>query len=436
MTDYTYQKSSPRTKKGRAEWGRVNWNQTSSGSSASVLHSLEDYLNGYKNPRWREAVRNNNQAATEMVAQLERLNVKRHSAEEYWNWWVTPKPSQPLYQWYEGDYILHNLTPSSSAGSSLETKANNQALTAFISDADSKRQVLQSGELIGEYAELVRQVKRPGESLTRGLKSYVNSVRNRVTRAPVRRLPYHRRQDVQAKIISDTWLEYKFGWQPLINEIDGVIDYYNEEDISSRYDVVQVQGVGREQGAAWNSSSHVQFTAYGPGARARIRTFSEVLVVYRGQLDMASSAAGYTAEKVGFAPSQWLPTAWELVPYSFLLDYFANIGDMIYAISFPRSQLRWITKTVVANDEVRYVDTIPTWLNGTVIGNPYYPSGTIDRRLYSLGGASRTLKRVERGPYSGSLVPTLEFSIPNTATKWLNMAALFAGARYVQKLLK
>lgn len=396
-------------------------------------------LSGVTNPHYKRQIKKHLQAGTELSASQVRYDLKASNLKEVLNHnWQKGRYKGSLTEELScnGDYF--NVIPwHDNSDPSLVTKADNQAKTNYISEANEARQVLQSGELIGEFAELVRQVKSPGKSLKDGLSSYVRTVRNRTQRRSVRRLPRHRRGDEQLKILSDTWLEYKFGWAPLISEIDDVKDYINEEDPFDRAAYQSIQGVGRIEDSSWNpnGATRINRSKSLPGTQARIRDSVKVLVIYRGQVNMSSSAAGYISEKVGFAPDQWIPTAWELLPYSFLADYFANIGDIIYAAAFPRSLLPWTMKTTVIESTSKFVDTRPEWYFG-LSGDSYFSLWTNDRQRISLGRASTFVKRVHRTPYSGSFVPSLEFSIPGSGTKWLNMAALFAGSRYVQKLLK
>jgi hypothetical protein len=413
-------------------------------SYTSLDHNLVNArsLVGVKNPKWKEQIDRNIQAGTQMSATIVQYNLKAHSAEEIWNhsWKGAPKGSYPSVDFYFGDKF-QSIPWAGSHDPALLAKANNHALTNFISEANDARQVLQSGELIGEFAELVRQVKSPGKSLRNGVGAYIRSVRNRAvkSRRLLRRLPRHRRADVLTKMVTDTWLEYKFGWAPLISELDDVIDYITDKESFKRRDIQAIQGVGIAEDSFWDpgsGSAMLQRTFSSPGFKARSRVISKTTVIYRGQVRMSASESGYIAEKVGFAPDQWLPTLWELVPYSFLADYFANVGDIIYALSFPRSLLPWIMKTTVEETTTSFCDQRPVWKTAADVVENSRTIAVIDKRVNSMGSASTYVKRVEREPYYGSLVPDLEFSIPGTATKWLNMAALFAGGRGVQKLLR
>jgi len=429
-----YSKASSSSRVLRLARGAIlfNGNESGSGTAKSTAVSTRSLV-GSKNPYWKEQVRRGIQAGTSLSASEVKRNTGPHNVEE-WNLFLGAyKQTHVKLHYHTGG--IHSLGPAViPSQSSLVTEANNQALSNYISQAENARQILQSGELIGEFAELARQLGSPMRNLRHGLGEYVQAVKKQLG-ARRRNGTLRRNSRDQARMLSDTWLEYSFGWRPLLNSVGDVIDYIRETDPYSRFDTRKIRGVGKAQGAWWISPTQSQKTVSSPGFTSKIRGFANITVIYRGHVSMSSNAAGYVAEKVGFAPSQWLPTAWELIPYSFLIDYFSNVGNIVSAFSFPKSALRWTMKTVVVEAESRYTDVKPIWKGGDgILGTAPYQYRS-DKRIFRLGGASTTSKTVQRDPYSGSLIPELEFSIPNRGTQWLNLGALFLGARYVQKLL-
>lgn len=436
MEPYSKSSSMPITR--RRSHGIVRVDGAYSLNQSAEVKTVLDVrsLDGFKHPRWRQLVKLGRDATTPLSASRTTYNIRRHSAEEVrtYTWKGAIQNHYPASCWFDGDYFTSGPWPTIN-GSLLVAQANNLALTDFVSNANDARRIIQSGELVGELAEVVRMVKSPGKSLFRGIESFIDSVKKRCQRARTRSLPAHRRATEQSKIMSDTWLEYQFGWRPLVSEISDAFDYVNEKDPFAHHDTRKVQGVGVAEDAVWRTTSQLQRTATTPGFTAKQRDFARAVVIYRASMGMATSAAGYTAEKLGFASNQWLPTAWELVPYSFLIDYFTPIGDLINAASFPRGQLNWIVKTVVVDTTSEFVDCKPIWKWNPPNGSNSRATWTGDRRLYSLGRAGTTIHTVERESYNGSLYPSWEFSIPGSGTRWLNMAALFSRAKGVQNWL-
>jgi len=402
----------------------------------TVTYDEESHRTSESNPHWRAQIKAHVQAGTNLFAYRDRVDVKRYLIEEEANyvWKTTPNLTWTYLRSNEGDYV-YGLPDFKISHIPVEAEANNRALTNYISKANYARRVIQSGEMIGEFAELVRQVKSPGKSLRKGLGAYVESVKKRTQRKSVTRLPRHRRSKEQAKIIGDTWLEYRFGWRPLISEIDATIDYINEEDPTARLDTRNILGVGKAEYSGWplGDSSYKTIVSRTPGFDGRWREAIKTTVLYRGQVGMGSSAAGYTATKLGLHPTDWIPTAWELVPYSFLIDYFVNLGDIISAFSFPTSALRWTVKTVINEHTTTLVDIKPRW--GWTDGGNAAADWTISRRLQSPVGAKRTFRQVERTRYNGTFFPDVAFSLPGSGTRWANIAALLSDAKGVQKLL-
>lgn len=401
-------------------------------NSWSLVDVNSGELIGSTNPEWRILQEGHVQAGTIMHAERDRIDKKALYLRQVFTY-NNPKTYYVGEQISRGDYFIQGIS-SDLSSDPLVAEADNMAVTNYIRSANKARRVINGGELIGEWAELVRQVGNPGKSLRKGLDSYLRSVKKRAYGRKVRRLPAHRRARVQAKIISDTWLEASFGWRPTVGEISNVIKYIMETEPASRLAVREIRGIGRVEDSAWQQNSSAKFPInHGPPTQyVRQRNSARVIVVYRGQFGMHTNAVMNITEKQGIAPHDWIPTAWELVPYSFLSDYFANLGNIITALSFPKNQIRWTMRTIIRESKAVWTDPEYSW------SDPYW--GRTDRtsdskQVLSSGAASRIVRTVDRAPYTGDLVPTLSFSIPSSGTQWLNMAALFAGSRYVQKLL-
>lgn len=123
-----------------------------------------------------------------------------------------------------------------------------------------------------------------------------------------------------ARNSSGLWLEYWFGWSPLAGEI------YQSTIILSQ------QAAG---GQHWGSSGAKlpelgDFFLNGSGVGKR-QSESGVYVVKTGAFVTYSSPNAALAQQMGL--SNPLAIAWELVPFSFVVDWFTNIGDCIGALS-------------------------------------------------------------------------------------------------------
>lgn len=298
-------------------------------------------------------------------------------------------------------------------------KADNQAKLKFISAIRALQTTMSGGVFLGELRQTLRALKHPAQSLRNGLDSYFGDLQKR--RRGVRGSPASRRQKLRA-IAGNTWLEYAFGWSPLVNDIDDAMhalaDHVNGTDgpVSK-----MVRGTGKS--TPTHPSAPFETTEGGSGVYVTFRntyTF-EYAVKYYGRVDVEHPTA-LTAQRLGLSLDHFVPTAWELVPWSFLVDYFTNIGGMLEAASTCLSGLRWSARTDVQS-EVGLSTAINAY-SGKILYNGVF----VDKMSIRFSpGYGRTEKRlVQRATYLGSFIPRLEFKIPGFGKKWINLAALGA----------
>jgi hypothetical protein len=128
------------------------------------------------------------------------------------------------------------------------------------------------------------------------------------------------------------------------------------------------------------------------------------------------------AQSLRLLPADWLPTAWDLLPWSWVADYFTNIGDIIQALSFPTSNLVWACETDRTINTVEYSDVflvMKDWLP------PDYYWVQTPKFNCSGGSARFRFNNVNRSPVTGaSLLPSFEFSIPTSKYPYFNLAAV------------
>jgi hypothetical protein len=129
------------------------------------------------------------------------------------------------------------------------------------------------------------------------------------------------------------------------------------------------------------------------------------------------------ARLLGFSPYDFVPTIWELIPYSFVVDYFTNAGEVIESATALDVRYLWGQETIVAQQMYArvFMDARTT---------PATHAGTPGRILneYSLqpGKWQHESTSVSRAKVDVStLVPAFHFKMPGMRQN-LNLAALLA----------
>lgn len=236
------------------------------------------------------------------------------------------------------------------------------------------------------------------------------------------------------KAASDTWLEYSLGMVPLVSESRNAISAIIDAQDKNKRVVTRAQGFG-EREFVYSFVRNAYRTAVVPGFQFDVLKTGKVLVKYIGGVGAESNAVGYAAKQVGVHPSNWLPTAWELVPYSFVIDYFTNVGNIIDAWSIGNSSVAWGCKIVRYYTRSELRNWVPVyWMPFTGTGS--YGSWTTELGPNSPGACVGSTTRFERTAYNTVPVPSIEFNLPWSGTQWITLGALVGASKEIRRLYR
>lgn len=329
-----------------------------------------------------------------------------HATSTFAYWETSPPPGH----WSEQKYsTVGDLTtwPTYPGVASVSPRAANLAKAQFINQARQKMSPIQGGVVLGELRETIEMLRHPARSLRRGVDAYLSRLRK--AKPGFKRASPQRR----TSFVRDTWLEYSFGWRPFLSDIKSAaqaLAAYQTEHLS---DTERISGFGEDkvQVSASFGSGNYGTTNWGWSVdiweHTKCYIKGSVLVSQNGQRPALTVA--------GVLPQDFLPTIWELIPYSFLVDYFTNIGDIVSAASFNNSNIVYASMTTVADRVERHG---PVSDLSKLPNNVYYRSSSV----YQGEGTLKT-RSIVRAPIS-SFVPSLVLKTPFRDTQWLNVAAL------------
>jgi hypothetical protein len=118
------------------------------------------------------------------------------------------------------------------------------------------------------------------------------------------------------KTIAGNWLEYHFGWEPLLKDI-----YAGMESLTRDFSPIRVKGSGR-------SRKKVRYFYPGPGAG----DYRKIVIDYSHAVTQACSVRivnpnASLLNDLGLANP--IAVVWESIPFSFVVDWFSNVGAVV-----------------------------------------------------------------------------------------------------------
>lgn len=134
------------------------------------------------------------------------------------------------------------------------------------------------------------------------------------------------------KATASTWLEYRYGWQPLILDGEAIIDRsHKARDRCERKRLVARAGCSTSKSDSGSSPATTLYaglaTRVSWSATATRRCGAGVLYEIRNRTK-SEELASFLGTRARDLPS----TVWELIPASFVVDWFVGVGSWLQAV--------------------------------------------------------------------------------------------------------
>lgn len=226
----------------------------------------------------------------------------------------------------EGEEILINFPPLRTIMETLKDGDLERALRPFTQTAileasqSASLNSRQYGDVLAtvsaleakETYSMVRNVFVTGYNLI--FSFYKNAKRGNISGA--------------ADDLSDAWLQYRYGWRPFIGEIQALHELLTRDRsvrIHSSYggkrfnipDTINIGYIDVKDGSNTLTLS------------IDIHSADTVVKVGYNYLNTENSRNDSLLSQLGLDSEQILSTVWELIPFSFVVDFVFNIGDML-----------------------------------------------------------------------------------------------------------
>lgn len=302
--------------------------------------------------------------------------------------------------------------------------ADNRARVAFFKKLSASRTQLQGGVVLGELRETFAMLRRPAAGLWENILGYQGTLRKRKRTNPKN----------WTKGLADLWLEHAFGWQPFINDIRDAakaIDRLNEKPRSK---IISASGFDKKDSTSSldphfrvaTSVLHYGDSLNGSWFWSPAQCYERCYVRYKGKLEAQVATTRWDNWALfGFSTEQFIPTLWELLPWSFLVDYFTNIGDVLNSICTSTAGVTYVNCTTIRTSYFKGVLKSDPF---AVQNNPGSNFTFIDS-AGSPGGFNHSRRLVSRSAGSGISYPSLQFESGLSSGQLGNVAALLASCR-------
>jgi len=202
----------------------------------------------------------------------------------------------------------------------MRSEASTKALLKISS------QKAQIGENLATMRQTVNLIRHPASTLLGGLKKVWN---DRSLKPFLMKSARDIRREGIDSIAAQKYLEYVYGWRPLMSDIHGIMELMREKGSKD----LLLAGAGTSQQQCQCPTNYINDTSL--QYKSEMGPIDEEAMVRSkiwGRIDPNSSGLRALNQLGLLNP---LSLAWELVPWSFVVDWFVPIGSALSALTAP-----------------------------------------------------------------------------------------------------
>jgi hypothetical protein len=205
--------------------------------------------------------------------------------------------------------------PGYGFDNTLMDRARNAAYESF------RGKIMNQADLsviFAESAQAYAMIERSASTIYRSMKAVARGRFNQA--ATILKLHVKPIGVTRKKAWADNWMEYSYGWSPFMNDAYKAMEVLN--------DPVKTFGMAHGRGyefAYGRDSSNL-------GSVTKTELWSRSYKAEQGGKILAITDRGL------YKLNQWgllnpAPMVWEIIPFSFVIDWFANVGDFLQSLS-------------------------------------------------------------------------------------------------------
>lgn len=251
----------------------------------------------------------------------------------------------------EGNWLT---TPLTVVAPGADTNLVNLTMGRFYSKAADALAPFKGHVFLGELRESAHTIYSLSKDFLAAYKATLIEIKDlkRQLRRSLYGLGRKRRRDLTKQFlasVSNRWLEWSFGVQPILLDIESAAEAF----LKPRREVRTVRASGLKQNPYWRGISigvlpH-NVASYLVDRRHirqwKVRCIGAVVAEYPGENNQLEGSA----ERYGLSFREFLPSMWELTPWSWVSDYFVNVNGVLNALAYHN--VKWVYRCVSQRSE-------------------------------------------------------------------------------------
>lgn len=215
--------------------------------------------------------------------------------------------------------------------------------------ARAKQSSIMSGEVLSDLGKTVGMLKHPFRRST-----------NLLQKMHQYKLKHLKKSGSNlTEACSNAWLEYRYGWQPIILDADTLFQEAHRIRASCSRSLVarstkstsavQVKSVVDARGSEFAPFWTYFYTATG-NFKIEVRASAGVMYEVKPR-----TTSENMQQILGSRPQDTVQLIWEKIPFSFVVDWFANVGTWLQAVTpDPFLTVRGSWATTVTREDISY----------------------------------------------------------------------------------
>lgn len=302
-------------------WSRVvaNYGQTpdyTSGTKPNVIrderpppkHTIKE-RDGWRQPTTYSRIIENGWVTT--------FDLQSNLAEPYWDGFAV-RYNVVVYAGAYGESYFYDTIPEPSIG--LENKAIINALNKLKSIGSEEEFSVDLATAFAEREQASRLVLTSLKRIASGVRAARRMDARGIERA-LKLAPRNLKKNIKTPF--ELWLEYQYGWKPSLSDVYNTMNVLAYQEQERGKFTARVIATSRDQDEYSRS-----FTEY-EGGYIDFEKHSRVSHKCKVRLDYVrtDTPAINDLKELGFTNP--LLVAWELVPFSFVVDWFTPVGDYL-----------------------------------------------------------------------------------------------------------